>query len=133
MECGGYPSRVSVVYLEAGRSLYVSADFGGEEGLQVSVAPPSEAAARGPVAIPVRVEAGGESVELRQGTLSLVRPGQARPMMVPLVASGTDSKLWVAVLPAALTASRATLTGYASGVDARGRRGDSEIFHLNLR
>ena len=133
VECAGYPARVNVVYLEAGRSLYVNADFGGEEGLQVSVAPPSEAAVRGPVAIPVRVEAGGESVELRQGTLSLVRPGQARPLTIPMVASGTDSRLWVAVLPANLTASRATLTGYASGVDALGRRGDSEIFHLTLR
>jgi hypothetical protein len=133
VECAGYPPRVSVVYLEAGRSLYVNADFGGEEGLQISVAPPAEAAARGPVAIPVRVEASGESVDLSQGALYVVRPGQARPMSVPLVASATDSKLWVAVLPEDLTAWRRTLTGYASGVDAQGRRGESEIFQLDLR
>jgi len=133
VESAGFPPQVSVVYLEAGRSLYVNADFGGEEGLQVSVAPPTEAAAHAPVAIPVRMEAAGESVDLAQGSLYVVRPGQSKPMSVPLVASATDPRVWVAVLPEELTASRTTLTGYAGATDTQGRRGESEIFHLNLR
>ncbi len=129
----GYDPWVQVVYLEAGRSLYATADFGGDTGLTVEVAPPVQAGERSPVAVPVRVTAGGESVSLEEGTLHVVRPGQARPLDVPLVASGTDRALWVAVLPEGLAATRGFLSGYVTCRDGQGRRGDSEIFSVSLR
>ncbi len=133
MERAGFPAFVEVLYLEAGRSLFVDAQFGGAEPIEVTADPPAEANYRTPLAIPVSVGAAGESVTLTEGSLFLVRGGQPTTVSVPLVASGTDARLWVAVVPAELTARRGPLSGYVSCTDEQGRRGTSDIFQINVR
>jgi hypothetical protein len=133
VESETHPALVEVVHLEAGSARYVSAEFGREERLQIKVSPPIEADSQAPLAIPVHVYAEDESVLLEEGFLYVVRPGQAKPVGVPLVPSGTEPDLWVAVLPENLTMDARTMIGYASCQDDMGRSGDSEIFHLNLR
>ncbi len=128
----GEPPVVEVFFLEAGRSRYVDAEFGRGASLEVSVTPPARMSTDGPVAIPVRVADEHGSVVPAEGQLLVVRPGQEKPVAVPLVASGTDPGLWVAVVPADL-AEGGVLTGYAQCRDDAGRRGVSEIFQLNGR
>jgi hypothetical protein len=99
----------------------------------VTADPPAEATFRTPLAIPVSVGAAGESVTLTEGSLFLVRGGQPTTVSIPLVASGTDARLWVAVVPAELTGRRGPLSGYVSCTDERGRRGTSDIFQIVVR
>jgi hypothetical protein len=127
-----HPSYVEVVPLEAGTTRYVDAVFGGDERLGLEVLPPKEGSRGEPLAVPVRVETSGDPAPLTRGFLHLIREGQAKPVDVPLVASGTDPALWLAALPSGLTDSRYIL-GYASGEDDRGRRGESELFSVRLR
>jgi len=124
---------VELINLEAGGSRYVNAEFGRDERLEVLVTPPTQAAANIALAIPVHIRADDESVLLEEGFLYVVRPDQATPIAVPLVASGTDPDLWVAVVPENLIGRTAALTGYAACVDDMGRRGESELFSLTLR
>ena len=133
IESPAFPSRVEVIYLEAGAARYVDAEFGREQRLQVEVNPPLQIDAQTPLALPVRVEFGERSVLLKKALLHLVRPGQAKSVEVPLVPSGTDPKLWVAALPLELIASFDVLSGYATCTDDRGRTGDSDLFRLRLR
>jgi hypothetical protein len=128
----GEPAAVEVFFLEAGRARYVNAEFGRGASLAVSVSAPAGASSRGPVAIPVRVTGDGGPLTLTDGALFVVRPGQGRPLSVPLVPSGTDPGLWVAVVPADLLET-SPLTGYAQCRDEMGREGVSEIFSLELR
>jgi hypothetical protein len=132
VERAGYPPLVEVLYLEAGRSRYVNADFGPDEALLVQVDPPRRVDPGAPLAIPVTVTSGGESVLLREAALEIIREGQAKPLSVPLVASRTDTRLWVAVVPRDALGAGAALSGYASCVDELGRRGFSEIFRIGL-
>jgi hypothetical protein len=125
-------SLVEVINLEAGTSRYVNAEFGREERLTVQVVPPQRAGADTPLAIPVHIRATDESVLLEEGFIHIVKAGQARAVGVPLVPSGTDPDVWVAVVPRELSAGSQVLVGYASCLDDLGRRGESELFQLPL-
>jgi len=129
----GFPPFVEVLYVPAGQTRQVEADFGREDLLRIQVAMPETISAGRAAAIPVRVDALGESVRLAEGSLHLVRPGQAEPVDVPLVPSGSDPELWVAVLPAGLLDGRQILRGYASCRDDMDRSGASEIFTVPVR
>lgn len=133
VESANHAPLVEVINLEAGGSRYVNAEFGRDERLEVVVSPPIQAAAREALAVPVHVRADDESVILEEGFLYVVRPDQAKPIGVPLVPSGTDPDVWVAVVPANLTGPTPSLTGYAACVDDMGRSGESELFSLTLR
>jgi hypothetical protein len=126
-------SLIEVVNLEAGTSRYVNAEFGREERLVVDVVPPQRAGAEAPLAIPVRIRGADESVLLEEGFIHIVKAGQATSVGVPLVPSVTDPDVWVAVVPRELSAGSNVLVGYASCLDDLGRRGESEIFQLQLR
>lgn len=126
------PPRIEALYLEAGTTRYVDGEFGREQRLFVRVNPPLQADTQRPLAIPVEVIAEGETVLLEKGSLQVVRPGQATPVSVPLVPSGTDAKLWVGVLPLELISSVDEVVGYATCVDDLGREGDSELFRIGL-
>ena len=133
VERAGFPDHVDVLYLEAGRSVFVDAQFGGVEPLGVSARPPAGTTRGMPLAVPVAVGAAGETVVLSEGSLHLVRGGQPTTVSIPLVASGTDPRLWVAVLPEELTAGGGTLSGYVACQDDQGRRGVSDIFQITIR
>jgi hypothetical protein len=133
VERAGFPAFVQVLYLEAGRSMFVDAQFGGAEPIVVTADPPAETSYKTPLAIPVSIGAEGESVTLTEGSLFLVRGGQPTTVSVPLVASGTDARLWVAVVPAELTGRRGPLSGYVACTDEQGRRGTSDIFQITVR
>jgi hypothetical protein len=127
-----HPPTVEVLYLEAGRSRYVDAEFGREEYLDVTVTPPVQAQGKLPLALPVVIERGGKGVALNEAHLNVIREGQSRPIPIPLVHSGTDDKVWVAVLPTELLPTTGALTGYASCTDDTGRTGHSDLFRLTL-
>ncbi len=129
---GSAPS-VEVLYVEAGTTRYVNAQFGDEDGLTLAVAPPVQARAGEPLALPVRVDRDGDPVTLTEGTLFVIKAGQSRPVGVPLVASKTDPALFLALVPPQLAGSSGFLTGYASARDDGGHRGTSEIFSVSLR
>ena len=133
VEAGKRSPLVEVINAEAGAARYVNAEFGREERLEVLVAPPKQVGAKTALAIPVHIRADNESVLLEEGFLYVVRPDQATAIGVPLVPSGTDPDLWVAVVPENLTGHAPSLTGYAACVDDMGRRGESELFRLTLR
>jgi hypothetical protein len=124
---------VEAVFLEAGRSRYVDAQFGGEDHLEVEVSPPLRAPAGSPVAVPVAVAREGKAVILREGALQMIRAGQSETIPVPLVPSTSDPGVWVAVLPAALAAEGGELTGFATCIDEGGRTGTSELFRIPIR
>jgi hypothetical protein len=126
-------SLVEVINLEAGTSRYVNAEFGREERLTVQVVPPQRAGIDAPLAIPVHIRATDESVLLEEGFVHIVKAGQARSVGVPLVPSGTDPDVWVAVVPRELSAGSKVLVGYASCNDDLGRSGESELFSILLR
>lgn len=132
IEADGQPTRIEVVHLDAGSTRYVNAEFGREERLTVTVSPPVEVTARRPLAIPVRVAADEKAVLLQEGAVHVVRPGQSTPVSVPLVPSGTDPALWVAVVPLDVVSPLDALVGYARCRDDMGRTGDSELFHIRL-
>jgi PEGA domain len=127
-----HPSYVEVIPLDAGTTRFVDAVFGGDERLELEVLPPKEGSRGEPLAVPVQVRIAGSAAPLAHGFLHLIRDGQAKPVDVPLVASGTDPGLWLAALPGGLTGTRYIL-GYVSGEDVTGRRGDSELFSVRLR
>lgn len=133
VEREGFDPLVSVLYLPAGHMRHVDADFGREDVLRVEVSIPPSLRGNAPAAIPVRVEARGESVRLKGGELFVVPQGQGEGMRVPLVASESDPRLWVAVVPALLVGRTGTLTGYAACEDEAGRTGASEIFSIPIR
>jgi hypothetical protein len=124
---------VEAVFLEAGRSRYVDAQFGAEERLRVEVVPPLRAPEGRPVAVPVSVERKGDKVLLREGTLEVIRAGQSTTVAVPLVPSASDPGWWVGVLPPTLSEGGGELLGYARCVDEGGRQGTSELFRIQLR
>lgn len=126
------PSCVEVVYLEAGSSRYVNAEFGDRPRLEIAVSAPARAAAGSPLALPVQVRGMAPASSLTEANLHIVRRGQARPLSIPLVPSGIGDEWWVAVLPKDLV-SAGTLTGYASCTDAEGTRGDSDLFSLSVK
>lgn len=126
-------SLVEVINLEAGTSRYMNAEFGREERLTVEVVPPQRAGAEAPLAIPVHIRAADESVLLEEGFIHIVKAGQAKSVGVPLVPSGTDPDIWVAVVPRELSAGSSVLVGYASCNDDLGRSGESELFSIPLR
>jgi len=128
----GTPS-VEAVFLEAGRSRYVDAQFDGEEQLEVKVTPPLRAVAGSPIAVPVAVVREGKGVILREGMLQMIRAGQSATISVPLVSSTSDPGVWVGVLPAALTTEGGELMGFATCVDEGGRTGTSELFRIPVR
>jgi hypothetical protein len=80
--------------------------------------------------VPLLVTLDGASVEVVSGALHLVRNGQAQAIDIPLVASGTDKRLWVAVVPGGTLSERGPLRGFASCRDSAGREGTSEIFTI---
>lgn len=128
-----HPPLVEILHLEAGRSRYVNAEFGREDVLAVTVAPPVQARGKTPLAVPVKVEWEGQGVVLSQAQLNVIREGQSRPIPIPMVHSETDDKLWVAVLPAELLPAEGVLRGYATCTDDVGRTGTSDLFQLSLR
>ena len=70
---------------------------------------------------------------LEEGFIHIVKAGQATSVGVPLVPSGTDPDVWVAVVPRELSAGSKVLVGYASCNDDLGRSGESELFSIPLR
>lgn len=133
IEAEGQPTRVEVLHLDAGSTRYVNAEFGREERLSVIATPPVEVTTQRPLAIPVRVSSHDKPVLLQEGAVNVVRPGQSKPVVVPLVPSGTDPALWVAVIPLDVVSPLDVLVGYARCVDDLGRSGDSELFHVRLQ
>jgi len=129
----GHDPQVDVLYLPAGQSRHIAADFTREDLLRVETLLPGNVGAGRAAAVPVRIDVLGESVALVEGSLFVVQPGQTDPLEVPLVPSGTDPKLWVAVVPSALLRASTDLQGFARAKDDRGRTGVSEIFSLEVR
>jgi hypothetical protein len=126
----GYPDEVQVLYLPAGQTRHVEGTFGREDVLDVAVSPPTAIRADGPAAIAVKVARLGESVDLVEGRLHVVRAGQQEPVSLPLAPSAADPKTWVAVLPPDLLLPGTVLRGYAECTDRVGHAGVSEIFSL---
>jgi hypothetical protein len=133
IEAEGQPARIEVLHLDAGGTRYVNAEFGREDRLSVIATPPVEVNAQRPLAIPVRIAAHDKPVLLQEGAVHLVRPGQSQPVVVPLVPSGTDPALWVAVIPLDVVSPLDDLVGYVRCRDDMGRSGDSELFHVRLQ
>ena len=126
----GYPDEVQVLYLPAGQTRHVEGTFGREDVLDVAVSPPAALRAGGPAALAVRVDRLGESVDLAEGRLHVVRAGQQEPVSLPLAPSAGDATTWVAVLPADLLLPGTVIRGYAECTDRVGHAGVSEIFTL---
>ncbi|NNF07022.1 MAG: PEGA domain-containing protein [Candidatus Eisenbacteria bacterium] len=125
----GFPDFVDVLYVPAGQTKFVDADFGREEKLSVKVDAPAKVSGKQNVAFTVEVSTQGS---LNYGEVLLLPEGQAEPISLPLVASQTAPGLWVAVLPAQSVAGQKKLRGYALCRDDQDREGASEIFELNL-
>jgi hypothetical protein len=127
----GFPDEVRVQALEAGSARYVEAEFGREVPLRVSVSAPAAGSVAGPLAIPVRVDTQDGNV-LASGFLHVLGADRSATVPIPLVASGTDAGLWVAVVPASVTRETRELLAYASASDDLGRQGESELFRVPL-
>jgi len=133
VEAASETPSVEAVFLEAGRSRYVDAQFGGEERLRVEVSPPLRAPQGSPVAIPVAVTREGKDVVLREGKLEVVRDGQSTTIPIPLVPSQSDPGVWVGVVPPTLSTAGGEILGYASCLDEGGHKGTSELFRIPVR
>jgi hypothetical protein len=131
VDAPGRPYRVEVLAIEGGTSRYVDAEFGSEEHLEVRALAPDRGRRGAPLAVPVRVVAPGAKAPLARAWVRLLREGQGEPVEIPLIPSGTDPQLYVAGIPESMTGSR-VLLGYASCQDELGRRGDSELFAVEL-
>jgi hypothetical protein len=132
VDAPGRSPRVEVLPLEGGTTRYIQADFGAEERLDVRVLPPPRGRRGEPLALPVRV-ASEKPARLTRAVLVVLRNDvQGSPVEVPLLVSPADPRLYLAAVPESLTGSR-LLLGYASCQDELGRRGDSELFAVELR
>jgi hypothetical protein len=126
----GFDPVVQVLYLPAGQTRFVEADFGREDLLRIVVTAPPSLQSGAPGAVPVTVDASGESVQLTKADLMVLSQGQSEPIVLPMAPAASDPRLWVAVVPAQLVRSGRPVSGYAVCVDDRGRTGSSEIFTI---